>query len=739
VAKRDIIINLLTKSDKKGLDDLEKGLEGVGKKAEGTGGKFGGLASLLGKFGDNVSKDLTGKLGTAGQALDNAEVGLGDLSGKAGIAGAAIVGLGAVIGSGVGKLKELYDNTRNFNEVAGTSWEEGSRLIAVFDDLRVSSDEGAKAMGYLSKTVGETPQKLGEYGIEIARAKDGTVDMAGTLENAATAFQNTVDPAKRAALGNDLFGRSWQNMVPVLQKGGDELKNLVDGVDKSQVATQKGADQQDKLFEATDNLHDAMDGLQRSLAEDLVPTLITLAETGTQAVGVLGKLRDVAKGPLLGDEFSPENTEKMQEHRDNLKEVLGVWRDFFQLRDDNKGKSDAQAEEERNAASAAVELKDKMLPTIPAVKDLADALETSADELATQKVRAKEAGDEFKKFEQNTKDLIQAQEDMRLAQLGAIDTSLALTEANRACGDASLELTAKAKEVDEAVRTYGAGSTEAAVATEQHRRALDNARGAAESAAKAEVNHAVQMAETRGQTLTAAEQIDIYRDKLIRLQQGAADPALIGSLQMDIDFLAETARQAQSAADNLHGLVQAMNDASGIERQFTGRDSSGTAVIRRATGGPVWPGQSYLVGEHGPEMVNFNGTGPGYVQSNPEAARFSRQSFGDNFPTITRNADGTVQFGGDPNVYPSSVVSLGGTTPAPLPGLQFPTLRTPPSVGGSAGVAGSAGSGYITGFGPPGASAAGGGGTTVIINNYGGFLDVKKLVDTIRAYEKAHK
>jgi hypothetical protein len=726
LSARDVVINLITKSDKKGLTDAEKGLDSIGKKAEKTGGIFSSIGSKLSAFGDNVGKDITGKLGPAGGAIDDVGGGLGDLSGKAGLAGAAIVGLGAVIGQGVGKLKELYDNTRNFNEVAGTSWEEGSRLIAVMDDLRVSADEGAGAMGKFTKTVGTSPGTLAQYGVEVARAKDGTVDMLGTLQNAATAFKNTEDPAKRAALGSALFGKSWQNIVPVLEQGGDGLRKLVEGVDKSQVATEKGAKQQNKMFEATDNLNDAVAGLQMRLAQDLLPTLITLAETGTEVVGIFGKVADAAK--KITPDFDPDDEKKMAALRKNYnetaKEIFSLKELFTDFSVGDPEKTQRIADATKESADAHKLLLSSMVPTIPAAANLTAILESAEDAEKRLKVQAKEAGDEFKEFEKKTKDLLQAQEDLRDAQLGLEDSTLALEQAEIRAGDASFTLSEKTRETADAIRLHGESSTEAQVAVEEHRRAVVEARDALNGAAQAAVANAQQQAEASGQTLTAAERTKVYRDELVKLRTGVSDPALAAALDAQIDRLAAVAAQAQNAAANTHGLIQAMNDAAGIERNFAGRDSSGAAVTRRATGGPVWPGRTYMVGENGPELLNLpSGSGPGEVLSNPEMSRVGR--FSGAFPTITTNADGTVMFAGDSTSYPGSVVKTGIPAAASkFPAVNTSVRRTTPT---------------IPGYGPSGPSGSAAGAGTTIYITINGYADIKKLVEEIKKYEAARK
>jgi hypothetical protein len=706
MAKRDIIINLVTKSNKKGLDDAEKGLDSIGKKAEKTGGIFSSIGAKLSSFGDNVGKDITGKLGPAGGAIDDVAGGLLDMSGKAALAGGAVAGLGAFIAGGVGKLRELYDQTRDFNEVAGTTWEEGSRLIAVFDDLRVSSEEGASAMGKLTKTVGTSPEVLQKYGIEIVKAKDGTVDMAATLANVATAFQQTTDPAKRAALGSELFGKSWANMVPVLNKGGKELKALIDGVDKSQVATEAGAKKQDELFEATDNLNDAVDALQRSLAENLVPALTGAASSATEAVKLFGNLQDVVEE--LGPSFE-ESQEGAAWWKENLPHI---------------GKASDHVGQAMGGFAA------KLAQAAQAARDAHTFIEPLAGDMINVDLRTKDAAKAFSDFEKKTNDLLKQQEDMRSAQLDTEDSSIAYEKAQIAAGDASGELSDKAKLAAEAVEQHGADSIEAKTAQEEYRRALVDARGAMDASADAAVNNATKIAAGSGVTLTAAEQIQIYRDEMIRLQSGAADPGLHAALQSVIDKYAEMARQAQNAKENLQGLHEEQARQSGIEANYTSRDSSGRAVVRRATGGPVWPGRTYLVGENGPELLNLpKGSGPGEVLSAPQAAQIggdwpSLSGGGKgSSPTITTNADGTVMFGGDPATYPGSVVVA--PKASKFPAVNTSVRRATPT---------------IPGYGPSGPSgSAAGAGTTINIYIHGAYTDIKKLVDEIKKYEAARK
>jgi hypothetical protein len=120
-------------------------------------------------------------------------------------------------------------------------------------------------------------------------------------------------------------------------------------------------------------------------------------------------------------------------------------------------------------------------------------------------------------------------------------------------------------------------------------------------------------------------------------------------------------------------------------------------------------------------MLRLNGTSPGEVLSAPESGRFTNA-----FPTINTNADGSVQFGGDPATYPGSVVKV-GTPP------KYPTLNTSNGRGGAAPT--------LAGYEPSTSAASGHTSAVAVTYNItvNGYADIKGLVAAIKQYEAARK
>lgn len=93
------------------------------------------------------------------------------------------------------------------------------------------------------------------------------------------AFQGMEDSAERAALANDLLGRSGQELAPLFNTSAEETQNLIAQVRDlggviSEDAVKQGAAFQDSLT----SLNTAFSGAASTLMENLIPTITTLMD-----------------------------------------------------------------------------------------------------------------------------------------------------------------------------------------------------------------------------------------------------------------------------------------------------------------------------------------------------------------------------------------------------------------------------------------------------------------------------
>lgn len=113
------------------------------------------------------------------------------------------------------------------------------------------------------------------------------------------------------------------------------------------------------------------------------------------------------------------------------------------------------------------------------------------------------------------------------------------------------------------------------------------------SQASAALQLAEDQAEANGKTLTASDRNRVYRDELMQLV-GTIDGPAAAAIQRHIDALNRIPRTVQTALS------------------VAGRAPSGSASGYRASGGPVGPGGTYVVGEDGPELLQM-GAQSGHV------------------------------------------------------------------------------------------------------------------------------
>jgi hypothetical protein len=195
------------------------------------GGANSKAAGFLGGLADSLG------IGEFADQFGGVENVLDGISTKAAVAATGAAALGAVLVKlGVDSFntfKTVVEQVDAVADVTGSTAEEASKLVGVFKGVGIDATAGASAMAKLAKAVGTNEAGLLKYGIVVARNADGTADLNGTLLNVASAYQATTDPAERAALASAVFGKSWADMVDILEKSRSkisELQGLAPGV-----------------------------------------------------------------------------------------------------------------------------------------------------------------------------------------------------------------------------------------------------------------------------------------------------------------------------------------------------------------------------------------------------------------------------------------------------------------------------------------------------------------------------
>lgn len=208
-------------------------------------------------------------------ALDDQAKATGDTLGKVGeVAGGLLkAGITAAAAAAVKAVNDTAAYNREVRLLAqsiNATTEETSRLVQVADDVGVSQDALTRALQLASKN-----------------------GFAPTIDNIAKLADETrglTDPTEKAAALSKVFGRGWAELVPLLDMGGNAIKENAAAVSDSLIVTAKASKATREYEIAQDNLGDAVDGMARQFGNLAIPALTEFFNTLKDGVETLDLL-----------------------------------------------------------------------------------------------------------------------------------------------------------------------------------------------------------------------------------------------------------------------------------------------------------------------------------------------------------------------------------------------------------------------------------------------------------------
>jgi hypothetical protein len=470
-------------------------------------------------------------------------------------AGAAVVAFGV---KSVSAFQDAALAAGKFADATGLSTEEASRWVAVADDIGISSEAMEKSFGKLAVSIGKNNPLLEQYGITVQKGADGQDDMNATMLHAVDVIRNIEDPTKKAAVAQAALGKGWMEMAELIQQGSGSLTTSLAAVSEAQVIDPKEVEKARKMRESLDTLQDSVQDLFLVVGEDLVPTVAMFADVLADLIGPLSDVNQWSKDVAT-----------------SFLELVGVIdggnKDALKNAPIAFGKLGASLDAATRAGDMHVEMQEGLQQ---ATEDSTEATEQTT-----------KTAIDYNKALDGLNDALEERLDATLALVGG---DIAVRDSQRQAAEAVAALTALEKD--------------GKAATDEYAAAQDAAAEELIAAAQAATDYDEDLANANGETLTAAEKQAVFRDKLIQVAQTLApgSPLLVQLLEY-IDLL-----------DNIPETVE-----TNVKVTRTG-DLLTPINGRRASGGPVSTGGTYLVGEQGPELLHMAGNG--YVSPNGASA-----------------------------------------------------------------------------------------------------------------------
>ena len=251
--------------------------------AEGISGQLSSImdgeasaagSSAAGAFGTSFGGALAtvGKVGVASFGLFTAAVGAGSVALTKGIKDVASYGDTIdKTSQKVGMTADAYQKWDYVMNLAGTSMQECSMGMKTLTNKIDDAKNGGEAAQEMFAQLGLSMDDLNSMSREDV--------WSATIQG----MQQLEDSTERAALANDLFGRSGQNMTPLFNMTNEELNEAIENTEKygmvmSDEAVKASAAFQDSLT----TLQGAFGGLKNNLMADFLPGVTTVMDGLTE-------------------------------------------------------------------------------------------------------------------------------------------------------------------------------------------------------------------------------------------------------------------------------------------------------------------------------------------------------------------------------------------------------------------------------------------------------------------------
>lgn len=241
--------------------------------AKGISGK---IEQQFGSMGESGGKSFSGGfakvLGGTGKLI----------AGSVAVGAAAVTAVGGAFVNASTDVAAYGDNIQKMSQKVGMSTEayqkwdyvmkiSGTEMSNMTTGLKTLTNKLDDAKNG-SATAQETFERLGLSYEELAGMSREDV-FAATV----TAFQGIEDSADRAALANDLFGRSGQELAPLFNTTAEETQHLMEEVDRlGGVMSDKAVQDSAAFKDSLTALQTSFQGLSRNMLSEFLPDLTTV-------------------------------------------------------------------------------------------------------------------------------------------------------------------------------------------------------------------------------------------------------------------------------------------------------------------------------------------------------------------------------------------------------------------------------------------------------------------------------
>lgn len=179
--------------------------------------------------------------------------------------GAAAIKAGDAFADAAGEVAEYGDNIDKMSQRLGFSYEGFQKWDYILGQSGVDIDSMQTGLKTLTNQLddarnGSADAQARFEALGLSLEDISNMSREEVFESVISGFQQMEDSTERAALANDLFGKSGQNLTPLFNQSIEETKALADA------AEDLGLIMSDDAVKASADYQDALDTMQRSMA-----------------------------------------------------------------------------------------------------------------------------------------------------------------------------------------------------------------------------------------------------------------------------------------------------------------------------------------------------------------------------------------------------------------------------------------------------------------------------------------
>ena len=228
-----------------------------------------------------------------GVVSDGFKVMTGDFTKLGNVFGALPGPIGQVaqsVGNALGSMiQETVDAVKAFDKLSqatGASVEFLSAFTEAADDMRISSETVSASLTVFSRKLGGIEDVMdgsgvsaGAFAAKLQALGITTDNMQEALFQVADVFQQMPNGVDKAALAVELFGKQGTALIPILNKGREGIRGMMDDARATgKVIDEDLRDKVIKLAEAQDKLDDSFGGLKTRIGAELIPAFLNLVD-----------------------------------------------------------------------------------------------------------------------------------------------------------------------------------------------------------------------------------------------------------------------------------------------------------------------------------------------------------------------------------------------------------------------------------------------------------------------------